>query len=114
MKSDFGDFSIEEVRVVLKWLTSKDTTALLETYYDDSNVVGWASIGGWTEIQTYKLANNRTIAITAVWDSISPFAMSDIYTVTQTVTNSLYGILIQLLLIPPIVIAMQRARFISK
>ena len=33
---------------------------------------------------------------------------------TQTVTNSLYGILIQLLLIPPIVIAMQRARFISK
>lgn len=86
-KKDFGDFTMEEVRIVLKWLTSKDTTALLETYYDDSNVVSWASIGGWTEIQTYKLANNRTIAITAVWDSISPFAMSDIYTITQTITN---------------------------
>lgn len=84
-KKDLGDFTMDEVRIVLKWLTSKDTTALLETYYDDSNVVSWASIGGWTEIQTYKLANNRTVAITAVWDSISPFALSDLYTVTKTI-----------------------------
>lgn len=32
----------------------------------------------------------------------------------HTITNSLYGIAIQLLLIPPIVYAMQKARFISK
>lgn len=88
-KKDFGDFTMDEVRIVLKWLTSKDTTALLETYYDDSNVVSWASIGGWTEIQMHKLANNRTIAITAVWDSISPFALSDLYTVTKTITNAI-------------------------
>ena len=88
MKSNFGDFEMDEVRFVLKWLTSKDTTALLETYYDYSNVVGWASIGGWTEIQTFKLANNRTIAITATWDSISPFAMSDLYTVTKTISSA--------------------------
>lgn len=87
-KKEFGDFTMDEVRIVLKWLTSKDTTALLETYYDDSNVVSWASIGGWTEIQMHKLANNRTIAITAVWDSTSPFALSDLYTVTRTVSNS--------------------------
>lgn len=87
IKSNFGDFSMDEVRVVLKWLTSKDTTALLEAYYDDSNVVSWASIGGFTEPQTYKLANNRTIAITATWDSISPFALSDIYTITKTITG---------------------------
>lgn len=34
--------------------------------------------------------------------------------ITQTVASSLWGILIQLLLIPPIVYAMQKARFISK
>ena len=85
-KKDLGNFTMDEVRIVLKWLTSKDTTALLETYYDDSNVVSWASIGGWTEIQMHKIANNRTIAITAVWDSISPFAFSDLYTVTKTIT----------------------------
>lgn len=87
-KSDFSNFEMDEVRIVLKWLTSKDTTALLETYYDDSNVVSWASIGGFVEPQTYKLANNRTIAITAVWDSASPFAFSDLYTITKTPTET--------------------------
>ena len=87
-KSDFSNFEMDEVRVVLKWLTSKDTTTLLETYYDDSNVVSWASIGGFVDLQTYKLANNRTIAITAVWDSISPFALSDLYTVTKKISSA--------------------------
>ena len=87
-KKDFSNFEIEEVRVVLKWLTSKDTTALLEAYYDDSNVVTWASIGGFVDLQTHKIANNRTIAITAVWDSISPFAFSDLYTVTKTISSA--------------------------
>ena len=88
MKSDFKDFSIEDVRAVMKWLTMKDTTALLEVYYDDSNVVSWASIGGFIDLQTHKLANNRTIAITAVWDSISPFCLSELYTVTKTISNA--------------------------
>ena len=80
-KEDFSDFELDEIRIVLKWLTSKDTTSLLEAYYDDSNVVSWASIGGFVDLQTYKFANNRTVAITAVWDSISPFALSDLYEV---------------------------------
>lgn len=88
-KKDFSNFEIDEVRVVLKWLTSKSTTALLEAYYDDSNVVTWASIGGFVELQTYKLANNRTVAITAVWDSVSPFAFSDLYDVKQNVATSI-------------------------
>jgi hypothetical protein len=87
-KSNFGDFSQEEVRATLKWLTQKDTTALLEVYYDDSNVVSWASIGGFVELSLQKLANNRTVAIIATWDSISPFAMSDLYTTTKTITEA--------------------------
>lgn len=87
-KKDFANFDIDEIRATLKWLTSKDTTSLLEVYYDDSNVVGFASIGGFVDIQTYKLANHRTIAISATWDSISPFALSDLYTVTKTISSS--------------------------
>ena len=93
MKSDFKDFSMEDVRAVMKWLTMKDTTALLEVFYDDSNVVSWASIGGFVELQTYKLANNRTIAITATWDSISPFAFSDLYAPTQNVATKINTIM---------------------
>lgn len=89
MKSNFSDFSMEDVRAVLKWITSKDTTALLEVYYDDSNVVSFASIGGFVEPQLHKISNNRTIAITAVWDSISPFALSDLYTVTKTISSAI-------------------------
>lgn len=87
-KKDFSEFEMDEVRAVFKWLTSKDTTALLETYYDDSNVVSWASIGGFVDLQAYKLTNNCTIAITAVWDSISPFALSDLYTITKTISSA--------------------------
>lgn len=87
-KSNFGDFTQEEVRTTLKWLTQKDTTALLEIFYDDSNVVSWASIGGFVNCSLRKLANNRTVAIVAEWDSIHPFCFSDLYTVTKTTTST--------------------------
>lgn len=86
MKKDFGNFTMDEVRQVTKWLTSTDTTALLDVYYDDSNVVAWSAIGGWTEISTYKLANNRTVGIVATFEAVTPYAMSDLYTVTKTIT----------------------------
>lgn len=87
-KSNFGDFTQEEVRATLKWLTQKDTTALLEVYYDDSGVVSWASIGGFVNLSLRKLANNRTVAIIAEWDSIHPFCLSDLYTVTKTISSA--------------------------
>jgi hypothetical protein len=89
MKKDFGNFTIEEVRQVVKWLTSADTTALLDVYYDDSNVIAWSAIGGWTEISTYKLANNRTVGVVATFEAITPYAMSDLYaTEPKTITSA--------------------------
>lgn len=88
IKKDFGDFSQEEVRTLLKYLTSRDTTGLLEAYDDDSNVISWASIGNFSEIQLYKIANKRVVGVTAVWDSISPFAFSDLYSVTKTISSA--------------------------
>lgn len=88
MKKDFGNFTIEEVRQVIKWLTSTDTTALIDVYYDDSEAVSWSAIGGWTEISTYKLANNRTVGIVATFEAITPYALSDLYTVTKTITSA--------------------------
>jgi hypothetical protein len=87
MKKDFGNFTIDEVRQVLKWLTSTDTTSVLDVYYDDSEVVSWSVIGGWTEISTYKFSNNRTVGITATFESVTPYAMSDLHTVTKTISD---------------------------
>ena len=88
MKKDFGDFTIEETRKILKWLTSIDTTSLLDVYYDDDEAISWSAIGGWTEISTYKLANNRTVGVTAVFESVTPYAFSDLYTVTKTISSA--------------------------
>lgn len=89
VKKDFSDFTQEEVRKVLKYLTSTDKPALLEVYYDGaSNVVDWACIGGFVSIEMYKIANSRTVGIVAQFEAITPYAMSDIYTVTKTITST--------------------------
>ena len=87
IKKEFGDFTQEEIRTLLKYLTSKDITGLLEAYDDDSNVVSWASIGNFSEIQLYKTANKRVVGVTAVWNSISPFALSDLHSITKIIAN---------------------------
>ena len=87
IKRSFEEFTQDEVRALLKYLTSKDTTTLLEAYDDDSNVVSWTSIGNFSEIQLYKTANKRVVGITAMWESISPFVFSDLYTHTQNVAT---------------------------
>lgn len=86
-KSNFGDFTIDEVRQVLRWLTGVSTASLLDVYYDDSEVVSWSAIGGWTEVNTHKLANNRTVAITATFEAITPYAMSDIVSIPKDVSD---------------------------
>lgn len=80
VKKDFSDFAQDEVRKVLKYLTSTDKPALLEVYYDGaSNAVDWACIGGFTSIETYKLANSRIVGIVAKFEAITPYAMSRLY-----------------------------------
>lgn len=86
-KRDFGDWSIEEVRMLLKWLSGTSQPSLLECYYDDTNVVSWASIGGWVELSTQKIANNRTVAVTAKWEGLHPYCFSDLYTITKTISS---------------------------
>lgn len=89
VKKDFSDFTQEEVRKVLKYLTSTDKPALLEVYYDGaSNVVDWACIGGFISIETYKVANSRIVGIVAKFEAITPYAMSDVYTVTKTIIST--------------------------
>lgn len=89
VKKDFSDFTPEEIRRVIKYLTSTDKPALLEVYYDgESNIIDWVCIGGWTSIETYKIANSRTVGVVAQFEAITPFAMSDLYTVTKTISNA--------------------------
>jgi hypothetical protein len=93
VKKDFSDFTQSEVRQVLKYFTQIDRPALLEVDYDKEGEEpieerNWCAIGGWTEISTYKLANNRTVGIVATFEAITPHAMSTLYTVPINSTTS--------------------------
>ena len=81
-KKDFSDFSQSEVRKILKYLTQTDKPALLEVSYDkDTEMISeedrdFCAIGGWTNIETYKIANSRTVGILATFEAVTPYAMS--------------------------------------
>ena len=84
---NFGDFTMERQRQILKWITSKDIPSFLNVYHDDSNVVSYAILGAFTECETYKLSNGRVIGFQCTFESIMPYALSDLYVVTKTITS---------------------------
>lgn len=86
LKEGFGDFTQDELRKVLKWLTSCDTTTAID-FYDDINseAIVFTCIGNFSDIQIYKLANNRAVGVVATIDSCTPYALSPIRTITKTV-----------------------------
>lgn len=84
---DFGEFDFDRQRRILKWITSKDTASFLTIYHDDSEVISYEILGGFTEIQTYKTGNGRVIGFTATFESISPFAFSPLQTITKNVSK---------------------------
>lgn len=86
LKEGFGDFAPDELRKVLKWLTSIDTTMAID-FYDDINseAILFTCIGNFSDIQLYKIANNRVVGIVATIDSCTPYALSPIRMLTKTV-----------------------------
>lgn len=87
IKKGFGDFTFEEQRKIFKWLTSKRTASFLTIYHDDSEVISYEILGGFTEINTYKLGNGRVVGFVATFESVSPYAFSPLKTITKDISN---------------------------
>ena len=87
IKQGFGNFDMEENRRILAWLTSKHTASWLTVYHDDSEVVSYELLGGFSSIEAYKLGNGRIVGYICQWESVSPYAYSPIKTITQTITS---------------------------
>ena len=85
---NFGDFTMERQRQILKWITSKDTPSFINVYRDDSNVVSYAILGNFVSCDSYKLGNGRVVGFQCTFESIMPFALSDLYTITKTITSA--------------------------
>lgn len=87
VKNTFDDFTEDEVRRVLSWLTSSSTPKFLTAYYDDSEVVSFEILGAPTSIELHKMANNRIVGIVFTFESSAPYAFSTIQTIEKDITT---------------------------
>ena len=76
IKKDFSDFTRDENRKILSWLTSKQTPGFLDVYADDSNVIEYSILGNFTSVSQYKLGNSRVVGYIAQFESLMPWALS--------------------------------------
>ena len=80
IKNNYSDFSLDENRRILSWLTSNENPGYLEIFHDDSEVVSYRLFGNWTEVEQYKLGNSRVVGYVATFESNAPYAFSHKFT----------------------------------
>ena len=81
IKNDFSEFTQEENRRMLSWLTSARNAERLEIYHDDSDVVSYVLFGGWTSVQAYKMNNSCVLGYVCEFSHMYPYALSPTRTV---------------------------------
>ena len=79
IKKDFSDFTPEENRRILSWLTSSSKPLWLEIYKDDSNVLSYRYFCIPTNIELYKLGNGRVVGYEFEISSSAPYAYSRLF-----------------------------------
>lgn len=77
VKNDFSNISFDEQREIYAWLTSKSTPSFLKVF-DAQGAILFECLGAFIEPKPYKLANNRTVGVTAVFESVLPWAVSQL------------------------------------
>lgn len=87
IKDNFEEFTYEENRRILKWLTSKQTASFLDVYTDDSDIIAYSVLGNFVTINQYKLSNDRIVGYTAIFESLTPYAFSRLHTIDKTIAQ---------------------------
>ena len=88
VKQDYEEFTPEENRKILSWLTAKDSADWLEIYHDDSNVMSYKLLGNFVTVEQHKLGNDCVIGYECEFESSSPYAWSQKYEITKQIVNS--------------------------
>ena len=87
IKKNYEDFTEQENRNVLKWLTGMPNASFIDVYKDDSEVVEWSALGNWINGSQYKLANGRVVGYIAEFESLMPWALSPLKTITKSISS---------------------------
>lgn len=87
IKQDYSDFTREESRKILAWLTGSQTASWLSVYFDDSEVIEYELLGNFISCSQYKLGNGRVVGYVCDFECVSPYAYSPIETITKAITS---------------------------
>ena len=88
IKNNFGNFTAEENRRILKWLTGRPNAGFIDIYKDDSEVIEFSALGNFINVSSYKLGNGRVVGYVAEWESLMPYALSRLHEVSKTISDS--------------------------
>ena len=87
IKRDCSDFTPEENRRILSWLTASDKPSWLEVYHDDSNVLAWQVFGNPISVEQYKMGSGRIVAYEFDFESNAPYAWSRKMEITKQIST---------------------------
>lgn len=87
IKQDYTDITDDERRRIYAWLTGSNKVEELVIYKDDSEVISYRLLGGFTSIEHYKLANGRDVGVVVNFEHIAPYAYSPVKSITKSITK---------------------------
>ena len=88
VKNDFSDFTQEQNRKILKWITSRQTPGFLDIYKDDSNVIEYSVLGNFIKVSQRKLGNSRVVGYILEYESLTPYAYSRLNTIPENLDTT--------------------------
>lgn len=88
IKEDCTDFSRDENRKMLSWLTSKKTSGILSIFYENGDYAEYELIGNFVEVEQQKMANGRVVGYVCTFECVSPYAYSLVHTLSYDINNS--------------------------
>lgn len=86
IKQDYTDITDYERRKIYAWLTGSNKVEELAVYKDDSEVISYRLLGGFTTIEHYKLGNGRDVGVVVNFEHTAPYAYSPVKSITKTIT----------------------------
>lgn len=87
IKQNYADFTSEENRRILTWLTSSVNAEFLDVYKTKSDVIDFSLLGNFITVKQYKLGNGRVVGYVAEFESVTPWALSPLRTITKDVSH---------------------------
>lgn len=85
IKQNYEDFTPEENRKILTWLTSSVNAEFLDVYRDNADTIDFSLLGNFITVNQYKLGNGRVVGYVAEFESVTPWALSPLQTITKEI-----------------------------